>query len=88
MRKVLTAFTIAMGLVSLSSLSFAADRSSGEHWRKSKYSRSAYEQKLRRQQDAADELRASYLDPAGNYKSYPAWARAALSPKSDGGNRM
>lgn len=31
--------------------------------------------------------RANNLDPAGDYKAYPDWARAALSPKYDGGNR-
>lgn len=27
--------------------------------------------------------RANSLDPAGDYKSYPNWARVALSPKYD-----
>ena len=31
--------------------------------------------------------RANNLDPAGDYRGYPDWARAALSPKFDGGNR-
>jgi uncharacterized membrane protein len=31
-----------------------------------------------------DCIRARHLDPAGNYRAYPDWARAALSPKTDG----
>jgi hypothetical protein len=31
-----------------------------------------------------DCVRANALDPGGNYKAYPDWARAALSPKTDG----
>jgi hypothetical protein len=34
-----------------------------------------------------DDVRANSLDPAGDYKGYPSWARAALSPKSDGAFR-
>jgi hypothetical protein len=36
--------------------------------------------------DEATRIRAKNLDPAGDYKGYPAWAQYALSPKSDGGN--
>jgi hypothetical protein len=32
-------------------------------------------------------IRARSLDPAGTYAAYPDWARAALSPKSDGRRR-
>jgi hypothetical protein len=42
------------------------------------YARRAYE-------DSADCARAEALDPAGNYKSYPCWARKALSPQTPGG---
>jgi hypothetical protein len=28
-------------------------------------------------------IRARNLDPAGDYKAYPNWARSALSPKGD-----
>ena len=31
--------------------------------------------------------RANNLDPAREYGGYPDWARAALAPKYDGGNR-
>ena len=31
--------------------------------------------------------RAHDLDPAGDYKGYPNWARVALSPKFDGNRR-
>ncbi len=31
--------------------------------------------------------RAHDLDPAGDYKGYPNWARVALSPKFDGTRR-
>jgi hypothetical protein len=35
---------------------------------------------FRAREDAADCVRAESLDPAGNYKAYPCWARKALSP--------
>lgn len=35
---------------------------------------------------ASDEVRARALDPGGSYRGYPAWARRALAPKSDGRN--
>ena len=40
-----------------------------------------------RRRNNPDSARANNLDPAGDYKAYPDWARAALSPKYDGGNR-
>jgi hypothetical protein len=36
---------------------------------------------FRAREDAADCVRAESLDPAGNYKAYPCWARKALSPQ-------
>lgn len=41
---------------------------------------------VRPRRDIEDEYaaRANNLDPAGDYKGYPNWARVALSPKSDG----
>jgi hypothetical protein len=35
----------------------------------------------RARDDAHDCVRAESLDPAGTYKAYPCWARAALAPK-------
>lgn len=35
--------------------------------------------------DRSYSWRARELDPAGDYKGYPDWARVALSPKSGGG---
>jgi hypothetical protein len=34
--------------------------------------------------DSPDLDRARNLDPAGDYKGYPAWAQRALAPKFDG----
>ena len=31
-------------------------------------------------------IEAEALDPSGNYAGFPCWARAALSPKGDGGS--
>jgi hypothetical protein len=91
MRTVLTALAIAIGLVSMPALS-EANSTQRDHygWRKHKSAQAAaaHQRKLKAQQEAADQLRADYLDPAGNFKGYPAWARAALSPKNDGGNRF
>jgi hypothetical protein len=44
-----------------------------------------YRGKVYRKSCGHDCVRANALDPAGNYKAYPDWARAALSPKFDGG---
>lgn len=33
--------------------------------------------------DSAIAIRARSVDPAGDYKAYPYWARYALSPKGD-----
>ena len=35
----------------------------------------------RAREEAAECARAESLDPAGDYKAYPCWARAALAPK-------
>lgn len=45
------------------------------------------DRKSRRQDDESDEIRANQVDPAGDYKGMPAWARRALSPRYDGGFR-
>lgn len=39
----------------------------------------------RRNRESDDSVRANALDPSGNYKGYPDWARAALSPKDNEG---
>jgi hypothetical protein len=44
------------------------------------YAKRAYE-------DPADCVRAENLDPAGNFKAYPCWARKALSPQDGDGLR-
>jgi hypothetical protein len=46
-----------------------------------------YRGKAYRRACGPDCVRANALDPAGNYKAYPDWARAALSPKTDGSTR-
>ena len=47
-----------------------------------------YEQRYARKRNWREEreyeARANDLDPAGDYKGYPNWARAALAPKYDG----
>jgi hypothetical protein len=40
----------------------------------------------RAQEESADCIRAESLDPAGDYKAYPCWARKALAPKDLFGN--
>jgi Ni/Co efflux regulator RcnB len=90
MRSILTSLILAISVVSLPAISCAgsADNENGQNWRKQKAAQAAYQRKLKRQQEAADQLRADYLDPAGDYKAYPAWARAGLAPKNDGGTRF
>jgi hypothetical protein len=43
--------------------------------------KSDYYYAKRAREDAHDCVRAESLDPAGNYKAYPCWARKALSPQ-------
>jgi hypothetical protein len=43
--------------------------------------KSDYQYAKRAREDAHDCVRAQSLDPAGDYKAYPCWARAALAPK-------
>ena len=38
-----------------------------------------------RNRNSDDSVRANALDPSGNFKGYPDWARAALSPKDNEG---
>jgi hypothetical protein len=59
----------------------AADAQSRE--RAYKYKRYGY--KSQKYRDNPYAARAQSLDPAGDYKGYPDWARVALSPKFDGG---
>jgi hypothetical protein len=40
----------------------------------------------RAREHANECVRAQSLDPAGDYKGYPCWARAALAPKDISGN--
>lgn len=51
-----------------------------------KYER-IYVKKRKARDDDQYAARAHQLDPAGDYKGYPNWARVALSPKYDGGGR-
>jgi opacity protein-like surface antigen len=50
-----------------------------------KYYRKSKRDDYSRRDDAQYAARAHDLDPAGDYKGYPNWARVALSPKFDGG---
>jgi hypothetical protein len=43
------------------------------------HAKRAYAKRAR--EEAHECARAQSLDPAGNYKAYPCWARAALAPK-------
>ncbi len=61
--------------------------SDGGYYSRYKYSRDYRDNRDFRRRNNPDSARANNLDPAGDYKAYPDWARAALSPKYDGGNR-
>jgi hypothetical protein len=47
----------------------------------SRVDKSDYRYAKRARDHAHDCVRAESLDPAGNYKAYPCWARAAFGPK-------
>jgi hypothetical protein len=47
----------------------------------SRVDKSDYDYAKRARDHAHDCVRAQSLDPAGDYKAYPCWARAAFAPK-------
>ncbi len=62
-------------------------RSDGYRYSKSGY-RYGYKYRYRnRDRDHYEAARAHNVDPAGDYKGYPDWARYALSPKYDSNRR-
>ena len=63
-----------------------ASAAEGTKYRKKKYDY-RYARKRNWRVEREYEARANDLDPAGDYKGYPNWARAALSPKYDRGFR-
>jgi hypothetical protein len=81
--------TIIMAAViasaSLGSAAFAAP-GKAKTWHKHKHSYAYLKRKSR--EETYDDIRANYLDPAGDYKAYPSWARAALAPKGPDGIRF
>jgi hypothetical protein len=50
-----------------------------------KYAAKSWKYRYTRRDDALYAARAHDVDPAGDYRGYPNWARVALSPKFDGG---
>ena len=52
-----------------------------------KYTRDYRDYRDYRWRNNSYSARANNLDPAGDYKGYPDWARVALSPKFDGNRR-
>jgi hypothetical protein len=75
--------------VGASTLSVSTVPSAAAEYRQSKaekrYATKSWKYRYTRRDDAEYAARAHDLDPAGDYKGYPNWARAALSPKFDGG---
>lgn len=84
---------LAGAAVALPAMTIGAATASADHEsrykveRKYKYDRrySAKKRNWRVEEEYA--ARAENLDPAGDYKGYPNWARVALSPKYDRGFR-
>jgi hypothetical protein len=84
MRSVIHALAVVVALAALNTNAFAAydnDKVVRKHKSSQAYSRKA------RVRETHDDVRANALDPGGDYKAYPSWARAALSPKGDNGVR-
>jgi hypothetical protein len=56
-----------------------------------KHSRATYaavqQQQRARPVETMEDIRANSLDPAGNYKGYPSWARSAFGGPYGGGGR-
>ena len=76
------------GMAAASSVAVADE--SGRYREQRQYERKAerrYVTKQRKYRDDSYAARANDLDPAGDYKGYPDWARVALSPKFDRGWR-
>lgn len=82
---VVVAVAIAVGAVPLFTPTAALAEKSAKYRKKSYEHRYARKRNWRVEREY--EARANDLDPAGDYKGYPNWARAALSPKYDRGFR-
>jgi hypothetical protein len=85
MRLVAIIMAAVIASASLGSTAFAAP-GKGKTWHKHKHSYAYLKRKSR--EETYDDIRANYLDPAGDYKAYPSWARAALAPKGPDGMRF
>ena len=80
MRKLLALAVILGGTFTLVQPSDAR-----ENWRKRDYDYTWVRVRKYKKHCDAVCIRARNLDPAGDYKGYPDWARFALSPKLDSG---
>ncbi len=82
------ALALSVGLPAISTVSVSA--SAEPNWRERAAARKLERKrivKMRRYRDDSYAARAHDLDPAGDYKGYPDWARVALSPKYDNNRR-
>jgi hypothetical protein len=93
MRVPIIASVLAVGLLApiLPGQSISADATSQRYYRDAdgNYVRYKYARNYRdygdfRRRNNEYSARANNLDPSGEYKAYPDWARIALSPKFDG----
>jgi hypothetical protein len=80
-RIVIAALAFAVAVPTLSVVATPADAAEVRRTR----AEQRYVIKQRKPRDDPYAARARDLDPAGDYKGYPNWARVALSPKFDGG---
>ena len=96
MRVPIIASVLAVGLLApiVPGQSLSADAASSRYYRdedgnyvRYKYSRNYRDDRDFRWRNNSYSARANNLDPAGDYKGYPDWARVALSPKFDGNRR-
>ena len=92
MRNIMMAALVAVSVSAPAMIVTSTEAAAQQGWRERearKYER-RYERryaKPRRYRDNPYAARAHDLDPAGDYKAYPDWARVALSPKLDGNRR-
>lgn len=77
--KTMIAMTVAAGIALVGAVPAEAKR---KEQRKPRYSAAPVE-RIYENPDSYDCIRARGLDPAGNYRGYPCWARAALSGRQN-----
>jgi len=78
---------LALAVILGGTLALAEPADARHSWRTRNYDHAVVKIRKYKKRCDHDCVRARSLDPAGDYKNFPDWARAALSPKLNGATR-